>query len=290
MVVCCSPTDDRRRLPRPLFTRRAGRCVAFDRCILVERRRWQGPLAVKAPLRGATSCWIRRYRSGRRSSPRSRSSRSPCVDHPPSANFPRLISGRPFSRSASTVRDQGGRGTCSVFTLTFLLEYWYFTRLTTGSNNLSEEYLNYVANLVSGNTADGDFFDHPRRGLPELGHRPRDERALSGNGGDDDSPGRCSTPAACGRGSRQISSRCGTARRVRRNRRSIAPSRISTRTFPWPSADSGRPRRRGAPHLVGGIDVIKTVPPLSQKATAVFDGHSVPLVGYRKDSAFAGGG
>jgi hypothetical protein len=41
--------------------------------------------------------------------------------------------------------------------------------------------------------------------------------------------------------------------------------------------------------VVGGIDVMN-VPPLAQKATMVFDGHSVPLVGYRKDTAFAGGG
>src|SRR5215207_3911056 len=58
------------------------------------------------------------------------------------------------------VRFQEGRGTCSVFAMTFLLEYMYRSRLAVPANNLSEEYLNHAANLVNGQNGDGDYFDN----------------------------------------------------------------------------------------------------------------------------------
>src|SRR5215469_15601994 len=67
------------------------------------------------------------------------------------------------------VRNQGSRGTCSVFAMTFLLEYAYDTRLNSGFTDLSEEYLNYVTNLVSGNTADGDYFSNLDTGYQAWG-------------------------------------------------------------------------------------------------------------------------
>lgn len=57
------------------------------------------------------------------------------------------------------VNSQGARGTCPVFAMTFPLEYMYGTRAAVTANDLSEEYLNYAANLVSGDNSDGDFFD-----------------------------------------------------------------------------------------------------------------------------------
>jgi hypothetical protein len=56
------------------------------------------------------------------------------------------------------IRDQGNRGTCSVHAMTFLLEYMAATRRRHNYLDLSEEYLNAVANLASGKTDDGDFF------------------------------------------------------------------------------------------------------------------------------------
>ena len=70
------------------------------------------------------------------------------------------------------VRSQGSRGTCSVFAMTLLLEYAYGTRLNTGSNDLSEEYLNYAANVATNNTGDGDYFDSLDRGYQAWGIVP----------------------------------------------------------------------------------------------------------------------
>jgi len=71
-----------------------------------------------------------------------------------------------------SVRDQGGRNTCSVFAMTFLLEYTYDTRLNRGFTDLSEEYLNDVCNLVSGDTGDGDYFSHLDNGYQAWGIVP----------------------------------------------------------------------------------------------------------------------
>ncbi len=81
---------------------------------------------------------------------------------------------RPAIRSLNIkVRSQGSRNTCSVFAMTFLLEYMYCTRMAvTTANNLSEEYLNYAANLVSGLNADGDFFDKIDAGYQAWGIVP----------------------------------------------------------------------------------------------------------------------
>lgn len=58
------------------------------------------------------------------------------------------------------IRNQGGRGTCSVHAITFVLEYVYTRHKNLAYRNLSEEYLNRAANLASGNTGDGDFFEN----------------------------------------------------------------------------------------------------------------------------------
>lgn len=75
-----------------------------------------------------------------------------------------------IKRKGLGVRDQlNPRGTCSVFAMTFLLEYTYtnycgrYWRNTSTARerqftDLSEEYLNYVTNVLAGNDNDGDFF------------------------------------------------------------------------------------------------------------------------------------
>jgi hypothetical protein len=186
------------------------------------------------------------------------------------------------------VRSQGSRGTCSVFAMTLLLEYAYGTRLNTGSNDLSEEYLNYAANITTSNTGDGDYFDSLDRGYQAWGIVPEASEPYQ--------------PA-------QVTSIPQPLLDAGRLWTRFKPDFIKT----WDNTkgasqnqvdraiaylDANAPVAFGGwwptntawgTALVGGIDVMN-VPPLSQKSTAVVDGHSVPLVGYRKDSAFAGGG
>src|SRR5271165_6374145 len=56
------------------------------------------------------------------------------------------------------VKDQGTRGTCSVFALNFLDEYTACRKAGRKRPNFSEEYLNFIGNLASGVFTDGGFF------------------------------------------------------------------------------------------------------------------------------------
>jgi len=83
-------------------------------------------------------------------------------------------------RRGIDVGDQGpARPTCSVFAMTFLLE-WAFTAPQDASGpkcrSLSVEYLNHMANVATGRDDDGDFFESIDRGFREYGVVP--ENAL----------------------------------------------------------------------------------------------------------------
>ena len=57
------------------------------------------------------------------------------------------------------IRDQGNRGTCTVFATTFLIEYQKAGMVgSTGGPLLSEEYLNWAGNKSTGENSDGGFF------------------------------------------------------------------------------------------------------------------------------------
>jgi hypothetical protein len=196
---------------------------------------------------------------------------------------------RPTIRSLDLdVRNQGARNTCSAFAMTFLLEFMYCTRLNVSTNDLSEEYLNHAANLASGVNADGDFFSNLDAGYQMWGIVP--ERTVPYQ----------STQVA-----------------------SVAQSTLNegwtwARFWadfikPW-DADHGASQSqldqvityldRNVPVAFGGwwfksstwsttviegIEVMD-VPALKDKTDDLQDGHSVALVGYRRDSDFPGGG
>jgi C1A family cysteine protease len=67
------------------------------------------------------------------------------------------------------LRHQGGRGTCSVFASTFLLEYLISEERGLFGLDLSEEYLNSAANRATGRTDDGDFFSSIASGYADYG-------------------------------------------------------------------------------------------------------------------------
>lgn len=70
-------------------------------------------------------------------------------------------------------RSQGGRPTCSVFASTFLLEYMTSKERGLVGLDLSEEYLNYAADMGTGasqkSPGDGDFFDAIAVGYEQFG-------------------------------------------------------------------------------------------------------------------------
>lgn len=67
------------------------------------------------------------------------------------------------------IRNQGNRGTCSVFAMTFLIEFMNISYIGLSEKNLSEEYLNYVTNQASGGNSDGGFFADIDKGFQTYG-------------------------------------------------------------------------------------------------------------------------
>jgi C1A family cysteine protease len=74
-----------------------------------------------------------------------------------------------IERMGIAIRDQGLRGTCSVHAITFVLEYQLAVRRNVAFRDLSEEYLNAMANLAAGNTGDGDYFSALDMGYQKYG-------------------------------------------------------------------------------------------------------------------------
>lgn len=73
------------------------------------------------------------------------------------------------------VKNQGARNTCSVFAVTFCLEYVFATREGMGkAADFSEEYQNYVKNVACQIRKDGGFFEEIDRGYQAWGCYPRD--------------------------------------------------------------------------------------------------------------------
>jgi C1A family cysteine protease len=91
----------------------------------------------------------------------------------PSAPIAPMVDLRPeINKLRLAVRDQGDRGTCSVFATTFLIEYQ--TARTKGVKNvdLSEEYLNWAKNRANKTDFDGGKFSDIIRGYQAFGMVP----------------------------------------------------------------------------------------------------------------------
>jgi len=194
---------------------------------------------------------------------------------------------RPTIRSLGlAVRSQAPRGTCSVFAMTFLLEYAYDTRLNCGFTDLSEEYLNYVTNLVTGNTGDGDYFHNLNDGYQSWGmateaNEPYQTSEVTSIRQSLLDAGRTWTRFEADFIKAWDSSKGASQDQVDRAIAYLDANAPVAFGGWWPTS--------WATTDVDGVQVM-SVPPVSQKGTAVTDGHSVPLVGYRKDTAFDGGG
>ncbi len=75
-----------------------------------------------------------------------------------------------INKNFMKIRDQGDRNTCSVHALTFLMEFEYSKQnLGLVTSNLSEEFLNAATNLAAGNKNDGDFFFNINKGYQKYG-------------------------------------------------------------------------------------------------------------------------
>jgi len=187
-----------------------------------------------------------------------------------------------------TVRNQGTRGTCSVFAMTFLLEFMYSTRMQGVPADLSEEYLNHVANLAGANTRDGDFFDNIDAGYRNWGIVP--EATL---------PYQTTQVTTVAQEVLNIGRRwtrfqaefvkewdADSGATQAQVERAVAclDQRIPVACGSW------WPRQGNwGTTVTRGVEVMN-VPTAAEKTVVLEDGHSVALVGYRRDTAFPGGG
>jgi len=195
------------------------------------------------------------------------------------------------------IRDQGNRGTCTVFATTFLLEYERagITGVHGAADALSEEYLNWAGNKATGEDADGGFFTKFIAGYHTWGIA----KSASMPYRTTYNPAHPATPSA---------STIAASKALFPVRYPFTILKVWNDQVGMTSAElqhalatlrSGRPVATGiwwltnfATVTVDGVPLLKDYP-RSANNTAnppMFDGHSIDLVGFRESSAFPGGG
>lgn len=186
-----------------------------------------------------------------------------------------------FKRWGLTVRSQGGRGTCSVFTLVGALEYAFASQENKGAL-LSVEFLNWAAHKVANRSADGGFFSELWYGFVEYGVCEEADLPYMPEFDPDLQPS-----AACLERARE-------ARAIPLQLHWIKEWDVSTGLTDSQFSEIKITLARKFP-VCGGFrwpkkaqwedGVLQMCPPED-----VFDGHSVVLAGYKDDPAQPGGG
>ena len=179
-----------------------------------------------------------------------------------------------------TPRVQGGRGTCSVFALTQAIEFATAKRSGKGPR-LSEEFLNWASNKATADTEDGGFFSDLWKGFQAYGICTEDKMPYRSSFDRKTQPDTAALSDAQSRRKAGLRlhwikkwdpKRGVNDRELRGIRKALS--------LGWPvSGGSLWPKRQ-----VWNDGVLEMCP-----RDSVFDGHSVLIVGYRKDTRAPGG-
>jgi hypothetical protein len=178
-------------------------------------------------------------------------------------------------------RRQGGRGTCSVFTVAGALEYAVAAGRKSGMR-LSVEFLNWAGHKAAHRTADGGFFSELWQGYAEFGICAEDDLPYQTHYDPDLQPPDAALERA--RGLQQLGLHMEwikewdphtgiTDEQLTAIKRTLHNGWPVCGGFRWPKKAHWQQ------------DVLQLCPP-----EEVFDGHSVLLIGYRDDAAQPGGG
>lgn len=182
---------------------------------------------------------------------------------------------------------QNGRGTCSVFAMTFLLEFMYAKHFGMTNADLSEEYLNYASNNAIGAQVDGGFFDQIDPGYQKFGMV---QEFLA--------PYLTSFQVNLPYGRNVLTK--GMALQPRLKPHYIKKWDVNTGLLPSQLLGILFQLKQGRPVAVGlrwpkaqniptekiaGIIMMKAIP-----ADEVVDGHSIDFVGFKASDKFPGGG
>lgn len=196
--------------------------------------------------------------------------------------LPESVDLRPnFEKWGLDRRTQGGRGTCSVFTMTGALEYAAASKTRHGER-FSVEFLNWAANRIAGEDQDGGFFSDLWNAFDKYGiclekslpYRAEFDPRL--------------TPAA------EVLTEAKAPLALGLRHHWIKEWNVKTGLTDVQFQEIKRILNQGRP-VCGGFrwpkqvqwdhDVLGMCPP-----EGVFDGHSVLIVGYRDDASQPGGG
>ena len=189
-----------------------------------------------------------------------------------------------FDQYGIPIRDQGGRGTCSVFAIVGLMEFEY-AHLLGQKVTLSVEYLNWASNRVTGENEDGSFFSDALTGLHKYGIC---EDSLFPyyikNYTKKVEPSRVAVKDGRKRRVAEVvwikewNPNTGmTEDQIRQVKAQIRESHPVAIGFLWPRNEEQYRK------IINGM---MSVPPRE----GVFDGHSVIMVGYKDDPTAPGGG
>lgn len=186
-----------------------------------------------------------------------------------------------FSNWGLTVRGQGARGTCSVFTVTEALEYAFAVQHH-GATRFSVEFLNWASNQALGQAEDGGFFSDLWKGFAAYGICPETDLAYQATFDADLKPSGAALEHA------------QPLRDAGLELHWIKPWDVTTGLTPAHLESIKDTLRRQWP-VCGGFrwpkqerwhdNILEMAPP-----EGVRDGHSVLLVGFRDDPAQPGGG
>ncbi len=198
-----------------------------------------------------------------------------------------------------SIRNQGNRGTCTVFATTFLIEYQKAGMVgSTGGPLLSEEYLNWAGNKATGENSDGGFFTKFISGYHAWGIAPAKDMRYRAtyNATHPDTPSKAAIAAAQAMFPQKYPI---TILKVWDDSKGMTKGELQ---HVLATLRSGRPVATGIWWLnnfatvnVQGVPLLKDYPRSANSNSnpslnPMFDGHSIDLVGFRESKAFPGGG
>ena len=188
-----------------------------------------------------------------------------------------------FDQYGITVKDQGSRGTCSVFTIVGLIEFERANVLN-DKTPLSVDYLNWAANRVEGVDADGSFFHFAIDGMALYGICADDFMPYATRFSAKAEPSEAAKKEAKSRTTgKQIwikpyDPKTGvTVKQLEHIKQQLDNDHPVAIGFHWPKGEvKDKYSANGELAIVERKDV--------------FDGHSVLIVGYQEDTDTPGGG
>jgi Papain family cysteine protease len=178
-----------------------------------------------------------------------------------------------------TARSQGSRGTCSVFAMTFCIEFMLRKKRKL-AEPLSVEFLNWAKNTATGQKKDGDFFDRIAAGYERFGMAGESALPYAPSYNAELAPEPAlldrakQTPRLKGRFVKPWSTKeVVTEAQVTEIKALLKRGNPVAIGLRWPKGGKGKTV------VVEGLSAMDFVP-----AQDVFDGHSIVLVGYSDDA------